>query len=70
MNVTENVTSVYLEQNNQEFLLCSLQRGPGAVLQQPLDLGFLAGETVTLFTTGKGGFVRTAVVMVYLPNVV
>lgn len=49
---SKEITSVYVKHNNQEYLLCSLQQG--SLFQQSLDLGFMTGESLTLFTNGKG----------------
>ncbi|KAF6040266.1 FK506-bp1 [Bugula neritina] len=48
---SKDLTSVYVRQNDQEYLLCTLQQG--LLYQQALDLGFMAGESLTLFTSGK-----------------
>lgn len=48
----KDVVSVYVSHNEHDFLLCSLK--PGLVYQQTLDLGFMMGEDITFYTTGKG----------------
>lgn len=41
-----------VQHDDAEFLLCTLQQGN--LYQQPLDLNFVEGESLTLYTTGKG----------------
>lgn len=49
---SNDVVSVYINQSDADFLICTLKQG--SMFQQTLDLGFVAGETITLFTSGKG----------------
>lgn len=49
---SNDVISVYVNHSDADFLLCTLKQG--TLFQQTLDLGFVAGETITLYTSGKG----------------
>ena len=51
---SKETASVYVKHNNMEYLLCSLQQG--SLFQQTLDLEFVVGEEVELFTSGKSRF--------------
>lgn len=48
----KNFVSVWVEQDKQEFLLCTLK--PDTTFQVPLDLIFVEGQEVAFFLNGEG----------------
>jgi len=58
---SDEVVQVMLQQDSSEFLLCSLQHGK--LLQQPLNLVFNQGQTVTFFLNGSGSVHLTGYVI-------